>query len=106
MHYEVAATVRTGRVYRQARRRANHRPDRLVEPLVMISEQEAEADDLGVHGHWEGDLIMGAANRSAIGTLVQRRFRCVCAATPLTPHWLSRAWTSPSRRSRTRLRLG
>jgi len=74
---DLPRVLRTGRRRRKPRRRCDaRRPGSLVD-MTMIGQRPAEATDRIVPGHWEGDLITGAANRSAIGTLVERTSRYV-----------------------------
>ena len=71
---ELAVCLRTGRALRKPRRKVAERHGRIPN-MVMISERPPEVEDRAVPGHWEGDLLMGKEQRSAIGTLVERATR-------------------------------
>ncbi len=68
---ELTACLRTGRALRHPGRASGQRKNRIPD-MVNISERPAEAADRAVPGHWEGDLIIGKQNQTAIGTLVER----------------------------------
>jgi IS30 family transposase len=68
---ELTACLRTGRALRHPSRHAGQRKNRIPD-MINISERPPEAADRAVPGHWEGDLIIGKRNLSAIGTLVER----------------------------------
>src|SRR2546427_11878330 len=71
---ELAVHLRTGRALRKPRRNAKQRRGRIPN-MVNISQRPAEVEDRAIPGHWEGDLLMGKNNNSAIGTLVERSSR-------------------------------
>ena len=47
---------------------------------MSIHERPEEIEGREIAGHWEGDLIKGAGNKSAVGTLVERKSRYVLLA--------------------------
>jgi IS30 family transposase len=68
--------LRTRRLRRLPHRQANARRScGLPAPMKMIDQRPDSVRDRVEPGHWEGDFIMGAANLSAIGTLVERTSR-------------------------------
>ena len=75
---ELSAYLRTQRQRRVPRARtrsaADERRGKLVD-TIPISQRPAEVADRAVPGNWEGDLIVGRDNGSAIGTLVERASR-------------------------------
>ena len=73
---ELLACLRQGKPQRGRRSRDGERRGRICD-MTSIRERPAEVEERLVPGHWEGDLIKGAGNRSSVGTLVERTSRKV-----------------------------
>ena len=76
---ELIACLCHGRGGRRPRSRGEDRRGRIPD-MTSLHARPDEIEDRLVPGHWEGDLIKGAANRSAVGTLVERSSRLVMLA--------------------------
>lgn len=73
---ELLSHLRQHHKQRRPRSRGTDRRGQIPE-MLSIEERPPEVEDRSVPGHWEGDLIMGAGNRTALGTLVERTTRTV-----------------------------
>lgn len=77
---ELSKQLRRGRSARKPHKQPDVRRPRFIDPMKAISQRPAAAGLRDVPGHWEGDLIIGAAGGSAIATLVERSSRYVMLA--------------------------
>ena len=73
------AALRQARKARRPRARGIDRRGQIPN-MTSIVERPAAVATRTVPGHWEGDLIKGARNGSAVGTLVERATRLVLLA--------------------------
>ena len=71
---ELIKALRQSHKTRRPRARGKDRRGQIPD-LRPISERPKEAQDRLIPGHWEGDLVKGKGNKSAVGTLVERTSR-------------------------------
>jgi transposase, IS30 family len=79
LRMQLIACLRQGRSSRKPRSAGEDRRGQLPE-MVSIHVRPPEVNDRLMPGHWEGDLIKGAGNKSAVGVLVERTTRLVLLA--------------------------
>ena len=77
---ELAACLRRHHRRRKPRRRGVAATQGKLQDMVLIDQRPPEVETRLIPGHYEGDLILGAGNKSAVGVLVERtsRFTFLC----------------------------
>ena len=76
---ELIACLRHGHSTRLPRSRGTDRLGQITD-MVSIHMRPPEVEDRVMPGHWEGDFIKGAGNKSSVGVLVERTSRLVLLA--------------------------
>jgi IS30 family transposase len=72
---ELVKCLRRRHINRRPRGGKSRRNCGPIQDYISIEERPAEVANRIVPGHWEGDLLMGHNNISALGTLVERTTR-------------------------------
>ena len=76
---ELIATLRHAHNKRVPRSKGQDRRGQIPD-MLSIHVRPPEVDDRVMPGHWEGDFIKGAGNKSSVGVLVERTSRLVLLA--------------------------
>lgn len=76
---ELLAALRQARTARWPRSRGTDRRGHIPN-MTPIAARPADVASRTIPGHWEGDLLKGARNASAVGSLVERTTRLVILA--------------------------
>jgi IS30 family transposase len=87
---ELIACLRMARAKRWPRSKGEDRRGQIAD-LLSIHVRPPEIEDRQFPGHWEGDLIKGKLNASAVGTLVERNTRLLMLVKLPHPHPASAA---------------
>ena len=82
---ELVSCLRMARAKRWPRSRGQDRRGQMAD-LLSIHIRPPEIEDRQLPGHWEGDLIKGLGNASAVGTLVERTTRLLMLVKLPHPH--------------------
>ena len=71
---EIIRSLRRAHLQRRTRK-PRQKPRGAIQDFLCIEQRPAEIADRFVPGHWEGDLVIGSNNKSAVGSLVERTTR-------------------------------
>ena len=72
---EILFCLRRRHPHRRHQKKSARKNSGVIQDYLSIEERPAEVADRIIPGHWEGDLLMGSRNASALGTLVERTTR-------------------------------
>jgi transposase, IS30 family len=77
---ELVKCLRRSHRTRKPRRRGVTATQGKIPDMILVDSRPPEVETRLIAGHYEGDLIQGALNRSAVGVLVERttRFTMLC----------------------------
>lgn len=70
---KLIASLRRHHLFR--RKNGKSHQQSAIKDFISIADRPQDVENRFIPGHWEGDLIIGKLNKSAIGTLVERTTR-------------------------------